>query len=116
MGLLLELWAVYHGIKLLEELGISHAIVECDNKGVDIISGSMMPMASCLSLARSVHDLMVMLRDISVVHVYRESNFSADWLVGIAKSVPLGKHVLLNPPTGVLPWLAHERVGITYCR
>lgn len=47
---------------------------------------------------------------ISVHHVYREANFAADFLAGMALTLPLGFHLFHQPPH----WLFSDGLGTAF--
>nr|GLL16977.1 uncharacterized protein LOC110641388 [Ipomoea trifida]GLL21584.1 uncharacterized protein LOC110641388 [Ipomoea trifida]GMC77969.1 ribonuclease H [Ipomoea batatas] len=63
------------------------------------------------SLLASLLQLLDLYREVLIQHAYRESNFSADWLASFAASLP---PILHDPPPGVLEWLYHDKVGLSY--
>ncbi|KAF2284021.1 hypothetical protein GH714_018076 [Hevea brasiliensis] len=51
-----------------------------------------------------------------LMHVYREANFSADYLANYAASLRIGLHIMEAPPSGVLHWLLHDSSGVSHGR
>lgn len=49
---------------------------------------------------------------VSLRHVYREANFSIDFLANHALSLPIGLHLLNFPPGGIESWLRSDYIGI----
>ncbi|XP_058008206.1 uncharacterized protein LOC110665397 [Hevea brasiliensis] len=52
----------------------------------------------------------------AIHHIYREANFSTDWLAYMAYFLPLGRHFLEEPSVSILSWLFHNVVGVSYSR
>ena len=50
---------------------------------------------------------------ITIQHIYREANFSADFMAKLAGSLPLGFHVFDNLPEGIEYWLRNDMYGNT---
>ena len=47
-----------------------------------------------------------------MVHIFRESNFVVDCLVDYARGLSLGLHRLHIPPSQMLDWIIHDRIGV----
>lgn len=45
---------------------------------------------------------------VSIRYLYREANFTADFLVKNTGSLPLDFHVFQEPPAGLDPWLSYD--------
>ena len=65
-------------------------------------------------LVASIKALLMRKWELRLLHIYRESNFIADWLATTAKSWALGCHKLQVLPAELLTWLAHDKIGISY--
>ncbi|CAN1299864.1 hypothetical protein LINPERPRIM_LOCUS24351, partial [Linum perenne] len=47
----------------------------------------------------------------SIVHIYREANYAADYLANLGHTLDLGIHVFDAPDTTLLYWLNFDVVG-----
>ena len=54
--------------------------------------------------------------EVKVVHIFRESNFTTDCLADYVRGLSLGLHRLHIPPSRVLDWIVHDRIGVSYDR
>ena len=68
------------------------------------------------TLIRAIQDLIRRNWRVEITHVYREANFTADYLATLACSLPLGLHVLNSPPKGVLQFMSQDTYGVVYPR
>lgn len=59
----------------------------------------------------AIHVRMQLNWDVTVTHILKEANYSADKLARIAASQPQGVHVLLHPSDELLFWLKSDSVG-----
>lgn len=69
-----------------------------------------------IPLVISIKELMKRDWSINITHVYREVNFTADFLANYALSLPLGCHHFNVPPISLLPFLTHDMYGVAYPR
>ncbi|KAJ9159056.1 hypothetical protein P3X46_024587 [Hevea brasiliensis] len=112
-----ELWSMYEGLKLAYDRGYRKVILECDNLTVvNTILGVSNNQCILRCLVDSIRSLLLKDWDVQISHIYREANFSADWLASMAYSLPLGRHFLEEPPVSILSWLFHDVVGVSYNR
>lgn len=65
-------------------------------------------------LVRFIKDFLRRDWHITLIHVYRESNFAADFRANYALSLPLGLHFLPCPPIGAVSLLTHDMYEVIY--
>lgn len=70
------------------------------------------------SLVQSIRKLLNKDWHVRIDHIYRETNFTADFLAkkNFAMSQSLGFQFLHDPPSGIVPWLNHDMYGIGFTR
>ncbi|KAF2287057.1 hypothetical protein GH714_037261 [Hevea brasiliensis] len=107
-----ELWALLEGIKLAWTLGIRSLQIECDSLlVVNMVKDDALLHNSLRPLVFLIKHFLSLEWQCELTHVYREANFSADYLMNYVASFPIGLHILEAPPPGVLHWLLHDSSG-----
>ncbi|KAJ9183617.1 hypothetical protein P3X46_007442 [Hevea brasiliensis] len=107
-----ELWALLEGIKLAWTLGIRSLQIECDSLlVVNMVKDDALLHNSLRPLVFLIKRFLSLEWQCELTHVYREANFSADYLMNYVASFPIGLHILEAPPPGVLHWLLHDSSG-----
>lgn len=69
-----------------------------------------------LLLVRSIKKFMQRSWHIKVNHIYREANFTTNYLVNYAYDLRLGRHNFNSPPNGVNQFFIHDMYGTVYKR
>lgn len=112
-----ELWGLLSGLELAWELGCRKLHVELDSEIVcKMVHNQKHPTALLRPFLRKITQLLDQEWDVSVHHIYRESNFCADWLANNAWNLPIGLHVCNEPPTELLHLLMADISGATMPR
>ena len=108
-----ELWAIYFGLKLGWDRGFRKVQIESDSIGA-IQKISSAPTGSDLdaSLITSIRELLYRDWDCHLSHVFREANHCADWLAHHHNSLDVGLLTIYDPPTGLLPLLFADALGV----
>ncbi|EEF37630.1 conserved hypothetical protein [Ricinus communis] len=60
------------------------------------------------NIISEIHRLLQRNWQVKVSHVYREANFAADFMAGMALSLSTGVHCFSEPPLGIGAWLSHN--------
>ena len=87
----------------------SHYVVQMVNSQFDCIN-------EYTHLICSIRNLIKRNWVITINHVYREANFAANFLANYALELPLGLHLVSNPPSRVVNRIANYLNGIAYSR
>lgn len=98
---------MYQGLLLAWDMVIRRVILEIDSHFKERSVGAN----GNSSLLASLLQLLDLYREVLIQHAYIESNLSADWLASFAASLP---PILHDPTPGVLEWLYHDKVGLSY--
>ncbi|KAF2304574.1 hypothetical protein GH714_033697 [Hevea brasiliensis] len=115
--LLAELWALYEGLKMVKRMGVAKLWIECDNLlDVHMATDVCASPANAVSLVNSIKGLLRSNWSYRKNHIWREANFSADFLAGFAAEFSVGVHELQLPSHGLLHWLCHDVSGTAYSR
>lgn len=92
-----ELWGLYHGLKLAWEHGIRWLVVEIDSLCVtELVRKPVDTDNEYTSLLQPIEEVIQRNWNIIINDVYREADFTADYLANYALSLPLGVHHLAN--------------------
>lgn len=111
------LWGLYQGLLLAWRNGIRELVEEVDSLCVTkLVSNEMVAPNASGPLLHVIKELLTRDWNVSLQHVYREANHSADFLANLALSVPVGIHVHESPPVGLNVWLQHDMYGVSYTR
>ncbi|CAN1187916.1 Putative ribonuclease H protein At1g65750 [Linum perenne] len=112
-----ELRAIVEGLKLAWSLGI---------KKVDVQSDSAAAVAMLQAGAHSAHKHVALVAEfleirarpweISLNHIFREANCSADYLANLGHSFWFGFHVFDYPISSLADWLRYDLVGVALPR
>ncbi|KAL9426808.1 hypothetical protein AB3S75_033567 [Citrus x aurantiifolia] len=112
-----ELWGLFYGIDLAWKLGVKNLLVEVDSKcTIDLLANTSNSPNRLSSMIQSIRRLLDRDWHVCINHIYRETNFAADFLGNFAMSQPLGFHFLHNPPRGVVQCLIQDMYGNAFPR
>lgn len=104
-----ELHANVYGLELTWDKGCQKIILECDsNEMVDLMAKSADGSGSMHHLLRKCCLLLDWSWEIKVKHIYKETNFVADGLALLGKSMPLEHHILRDPPPVLISLLEYD--------
>lgn len=107
-----ELWGLFYGLDLAWKLGVQNLLVEVDSKcTIDLLANRSNRPNSFSSVIQSIKRLFDRDWHVCIKHIYREANFTADFLANFAMSQTLGFHFFHNPPRGVVHCLIHNMYG-----
>ncbi|CAN1177925.1 Putative ribonuclease H protein At1g65750 [Linum perenne] len=112
-----ELRAIVEGLKLAWSLGIKKVVIQSDSAAV---------VAMLQAGAHSVHKHVALVAEflkirarpweISLTHIFREANCSADYLANLGHSFWFGFHVFYYPISSLADWLRYDLVGVALPR
>ncbi|KAH9792364.1 putative ribonuclease H protein [Citrus sinensis] len=112
-----ELWGLYQGLCLAWDNGIQQLQVEVDSLCVTrLVADDEIRPNGHASLVRGIKELLNRTWQVQVKHVYRESNFAADFLANSALSLPVGLHIFNSLPLGAGFWIRHDSIGVSHPR
>ena len=98
-----ELWALRDGLMLAKQIGITHLVVEMDNKViVDLVQSNKATNNSYSSLLNDCRFLLRQLHRFKINHAFRKANRSVDYLAKGGCSLLRNFVVLDCPPTDEL--------------
>ena len=112
-----ELWGVYQDLMMAWDHNVCWLLVEVNSQCVvqqlnnlEEINNEYSPLVS------SIKELIHRNWHISVNHIYREANFTADSIANYATDFPIGLHKLSSPPACVTHFLLHDMYGVAHPR
>ncbi|CAL9000276.1 unnamed protein product, partial [Prunus brigantina] len=107
-----EAWALYYGLNLAWQLGLRQIMVNSDSTLVDMINGDWVDSHPMSVLLTKCKELLKNQWNCCVLHVYRETNFAADFLAKLGHHKDLGYHELSSPPDQLQPILDDDKNGL----
>ncbi|CAL1372532.1 unnamed protein product [Linum trigynum] len=114
---LAELWAIYYGLEITWRLGYRVVRVASDSQlAVQLIKNRQDPIHPYATLLGLIRRKLSQDWLVSLSHTYREGNRVADWLSKHSLVYPYGLHELTSPPSGVVPLLRDDMLGVTFER
>ncbi|XP_012078525.1 uncharacterized protein LOC105639161 [Jatropha curcas] len=112
-----ELWAIFIGIQLAVNTGISNLQVESDNLVVvHILNGVVWPPRSVLAIVKRIKACLQSQGSYQITYIYSEANFAADWMATFSSSLELGTHIFEDAPIGICSILEQDVRGVTFSR
>ncbi|KAK8692268.1 hypothetical protein V6N13_075739 [Hibiscus sabdariffa] len=110
-----KLWAISIGLDLALRLGHTHLLVQCDNYDVvNLLSHSTLP--SPHPLVRSILQVLSPSFVVLFVHIYRESNMTADFMAKIDAPTDGSLLSFSTPPLGLSVILSRDILGPLHLR
>lgn len=107
-----ELWGLFFGLRLAWMRGFRSVEVEVDSATVVTLvnqqDNSLHPLHT---LIRGCQAYLKMDWHCKLSHIYREKNFSADYLASIGLTYDLGYFESQSPPPGCIPFLFEDSLG-----
>nr|KYP66807.1 Putative ribonuclease H protein At1g65750 family [Cajanus cajan] len=96
-----ELWAIYHGLRLIKEKGIGlYLLIESDSEvTVKFLNEGCPREHSCYSLVNVIVKMAGGFRDLSCVHILREANKVVDSFAKYEFSIAEGFSIFLGIPS-----------------
>ena len=92
-----ELWGLYQGLQLAWNSGIRRLKVETDSLCVtQLVARPSVMTNDYAPLVQAIKNYLKLDWHVSISHIYREANFTADYMANLVFSLPLG---LLAYPT-----------------
>ncbi|CAN1828517.1 Putative ribonuclease H protein At1g65750 [Linum perenne] len=106
-----EMRAIVEGTTMAWDLGIRKLAIQTDSiAAVRILQDRSRQDHQHANLARRFQELVGWDWEVSLIHVYRESNFLADSLAAMAHSLPFGTHLVEVHDSVVACWCAYDRL------
>ncbi|XP_020412737.1 uncharacterized protein LOC109947231 [Prunus persica] len=111
--LVAEAWALYYGLNLAWQMGLRQITVNSDSAlVVDMVNGEWVDSHPMSVLLTKCRELLKSQWNCSILHVYRETNFAADFLAKMGHHKELGYHELSSPPDLMQPILDADKNGL----
>ncbi|EEF49108.1 nucleic acid binding protein, putative [Ricinus communis] len=108
-----ELSGVHKGLALAWHYGVLKLKVEIDSLYVvQLLKGIKVVCNYNGLLISNIRQYLNREWEVSIVHIYRESNFAADALAFLAANFPLGYHELGAASNDLLDMLYHDIEGV----
>ncbi|CAN1781224.1 Putative ribonuclease H protein At1g65750 [Linum perenne] len=112
-----ELRGIIDGMLLAWEKGVRKLMIQTDLRAaVEILLNDSDLAHRHASLVEQFSSLKNRDWEVSIHHVYREANFTADYLANVGHDLDLGTHVFLYPDTKLLYWLRYDLMGVSVPR
>ncbi|KAJ1385721.1 Ribonuclease H domain [Sesbania bispinosa] len=110
-----ELWGIYSALSLAERRNFEYVWIETDSlTAVTLIHKGVSTSHPCWSIIQAIKVLLLKYPNTRISHVFREGNRAADWLVDFAFNFTLGFHPVSSPPSGIIPILRDDSVGVAF--
>ncbi|CAN1129174.1 Putative ribonuclease H protein At1g65750, partial [Linum perenne] len=112
-----ELRAIVEGLKLAWSLGIKKVAVQTDSAAVvAMLQTGGRSVHKHAALVAEFQDMRARSWEISLSHIFREANCSADYLANLGHSFWFGFHVFDYPISSLADWLRYDLVGVALPR
>ncbi|CAN1791724.1 Putative ribonuclease H protein At1g65750, partial [Linum perenne] len=111
-----ELRGIIEGMHLAWNYGIRRLAIQTDSAyAVQILTNHKNSDHQHASLACSYLDLTMRDWEVSLTHIYKESNFMADSLAAKGHVSLFGTHLVEEGDPFVAPWIAYDRLNLGWC-
>nr|KYP67585.1 Putative ribonuclease H protein At1g65750 family [Cajanus cajan] len=99
-----ELWAIFHGLRIIKEKGFKEdIIVELDSSlAIKFLNEGCSASHSCAPLINSIVELADMEQDLNCSHIYREANQVNDAMANLSFDIQDKFQIFNNSPHGVV--------------
>ncbi|CAI0545592.1 unnamed protein product [Linum tenue] len=107
-----ELAGIEHGVKLAWAAGASKVLIQTDSTtAISLIESATQEHPHYRHIAEIRRWIS---RDwqVKLEHVYRETNYTADYLASLGHSLPIGLHVYELPSSTMAYWLYFDSIGV----
>ena len=99
------------------DAGIKRLLVEMDSLCVSqMISKQVVVPNAFYAIAAAIRDLLTRNWKISITHIFREANSTADFMANLAHSVPHELHLFTSPPVGIYSIMLQDMFMVTQPR
>ncbi|CAN1315384.1 Putative ribonuclease H protein At1g65750 [Linum perenne] len=107
-----ELRSIIEGTKLAWDIGIRKLSIQSDSEAaIRLLTSPGNDNNQHSSLILQFSELLAREWHVTILRIYREVNFAADYLANLGHSLDLGIHVLDTPDSSLLYWLNFDSVG-----
>ncbi|CAN0870349.1 Putative ribonuclease H protein At1g65750, partial [Linum grandiflorum] len=112
-----EMRGIVEGLKLAWSLGIRRIRVQTDSAAaIAILSNSSSLDHQHAILVVQYQELCKRQWEVTLTHIYREANCTADYLANLGHSFNLGFHIVDSPDRGLSHWLRYDVIGVSLPR
>ena len=110
-----ELWALRDGLLLCHQMNVQAVIIELDVRAiVDVFNHQARANTVVSSIMDDCRFLATQIPQMSIRHIYREANRSADWLAKLGLMLDSDFEFFANPPVDLFSILEADCRGL-YC-
>ena len=110
-----ELWALRDGLLLCQQMNVQVVIIELDVRAiVDVFNHQARANTVVSSIMDDCRFLATQIPQMSIRHIYREANRSADWLAKLGLMLDSNFEFFANPPVDLFSILEADCCGL-YC-
>lgn len=107
-----KLWGLHQGLILAWNTGIRRLLVEVDSLSVTQMVTKQVVVPNVFhALVVAIQELLHRSWQITITHIYREGNSTADFMANMAHSFSYGLHLFSYPPEGIRSILLHDMFG-----
>ena len=107
-----ELWGVFEGLSLAWDLGFKKIELKSDSRcAIVLLQQNGTSKHKHSHLVHAILSLLQQKWEVKLIHIYRESNFVADFMANYARELIIGSHRFKQPPLGLSMWLDYDRLG-----
>ncbi|CAN1745399.1 Putative ribonuclease H protein At1g65750 [Linum perenne] len=111
-----EMGAIVQEMKLAWDLGVRKLLVQSDSKAAVTILQKEDTNHQHAILVSEFIELKSRSWEVTINHVFREANCSADYLANLGHTFCLGLHLLLQPDSVLAHWLRFDLFGVASSR
>ncbi|CAN1153629.1 Putative ribonuclease H protein At1g65750 [Linum perenne] len=110
-----ELRAIVEGVQLAWNLGFKKVAIQSDSRAtVAILQSEVASAGQHTALVAEFQDLMMRDWEVSLSHIYREANCTADYLANLGHSYDVGLYLFNSPDSALAHWLRYDLLGVRY--
>ncbi|CAN0824500.1 Putative ribonuclease H protein At1g65750, partial [Linum grandiflorum] len=111
---LTEMQAIVNGMQLAWTLGIRRLQVQFDSRtAISILSKDSELRHQHAALVIQFKELCSRQWEVTISHIYRETNFAADYLANLGHFFPYGLHFFDSPDRSLSHWLYYDLIGVS---
>ncbi|CAI0462096.1 unnamed protein product [Linum tenue] len=107
-----ELTGIVHGLRLAWDSGARKIEIQTDSVTAVHLIQSGVDMHPHHALIAEARRLIELDWEVKVKHVFRESNFTADYLASLGQSLQIGVQVIDNPSPTLNYWMFFDVMGV----
>lgn len=112
-SLMVETWAIIHGLEMAQKTGFRKINLEMDSLLLTRLIKEQSTQQRFVPFLYKIKQLLSREQEVTVQHIFREANKSTDFLANMGHNMGLGVHDLWNPSREILSMLQADVVGVS---